>query len=369
MSRYARVLARLGWQNVFSVLCYRLAVRTKILKVVLPKRHAVAQPIIPSPEDCRLQQDKPPALQSEAVCQEAEKIADGEIRYFSHEFKFVGCPPDWFLNPFTGKRVEDRLHWSEIADFDRATGDIKCVWEASRFDWALCLARAYRATRNKKYIELLASWADDWKNRNPPNRGPNWKCGQESSIRILNILLSLELVGASDGGSGLPDFVAQHCTRISRTLRYAVAQDNNHGTSEAAALFVAGTWLSKHPQVSKRMLRKGRYWCRRGRRWLENRAGVLIENDGSFSQYSTNYHRLVLDTLSLAEWWRRRYRAAPFSDGLYSRAGAAVDFLYHLVDPISGDVPNIGGNDGATLLRLSDSDYRDFRPSLQHGTP
>jgi hypothetical protein len=38
-----------------------------------------------------------------------------------------------------------------------------------------------------------------------------------------------------------------------------------------------------------------------------------------------------------------------------------------MVQP-SGDAPNIGANDGARLLPLSEADYRDFRPSVQLAT-
>ena len=40
---------------------------------------------------------------------------------------------------------------------------------------------------------------------------------------------------------GLPALLAVHLKRIAPTLHYAMAQDNNHGTSEAAALFIGGT--------------------------------------------------------------------------------------------------------------------------------
>lgn len=32
-------------------------------------------------------------------------------------------------------------NWWEIPDFDLAVGDIKAVWEASRFDWVPALAQ------------------------------------------------------------------------------------------------------------------------------------------------------------------------------------------------------------------------------------
>ncbi len=73
----------------------------------------------------------------------------------------------------------------------------------------------------------------------------------------------------------------------------------------------------------------------------------------------------MLDTFAVSEAWRRRLDLAPFSDRLRARARAASDWLHHMIQPTSGDGPNVGANDGARLFPLTDTDYRDFRPSVQ----
>ena len=128
-------------------------------------------------------------------------------------------------------------------------------------------------------------------------------------------------------------------------------------------MFAAGTWLSGSP--STRLARLGHQWAAVGRMRLEERVRRLVASDGSFSQYSTNYHRVLVDTLSYAEFWRRECGAPPFSDAFYRKGRAAIAWLSSMVDSISGDVPNIGANDGARLFRLTETSYRDFRPSVQ----
>jgi hypothetical protein len=86
--------------------------------------------------------------------------------------------------------------------------------------------------------------------------------------------------------------------------------------------------------------------------------------DGSFAQHSTNYHRLALDTLSLVEFWRRRFKDRPFSDEFYGRFRAAAEWLCALTDPASGEAPNLGANDGARIAALHRMGYRDFRPAI-----
>ncbi|MFV7425598.1 heparinase II/III family protein, partial [Stenotrophomonas geniculata] len=90
-------------------------------------------------------------------------------------------------------------------------------------------------------------------------------------------------------------FIEAHLKRIEPTIDYAIAQDNNHGTSEAAALYIGGAFLNANkplPQYKK--------WQALGEKWLANRANKLIMHDGGFSQYSINYHRVMLDSYCLA---------------------------------------------------------------------
>ncbi|NLT74342.1 MAG: heparinase, partial [Chloroflexi bacterium] len=298
-----------------------------------------------------------------ALVSAAEAILSGELTWFSHHAFTVGSPPSWFTDPFTGHAIDHTQHWSLIPDFDPAAADIKCIWEPSRFHWALTLARAARATGDRRYLECLNMWTLDWQRLNPPNTGPNWKCGQEASIRVITVLLASAIVGQSEAPpAGLVRFVRTHIDRIRPTMSYAIAQDNNHGTSEAAAMFIAGAWLAT---VSPPNAARARRWERLGRARLEERALRLVSPDGSFSQHSTNYHRLLLDTLSMAEWWRRRLARPAFSAIFQERTRAAARWLFEMVDPLSGDAPVIGANDGAHEYVLHSRPYRDHRPSVQ----
>src|SRR5690606_27108937 len=127
-------------------------------------------------------------------------------------------------------------------------------------------------------------------------------------------------------------------------LSYARAQDNNHATSEAVALFAAGAWLELAGSAGGRVL------ARQGRGLLERHVIRLFGKDGSFSQHSVNYHRLVLDTLSIAEIWRQHAGLPAFSASFRERAAAGAQWLRAMVDPSTGDAPNLGANDGANLL-------------------
>ena len=276
------------------------------------------------------------------------------------QFTVTAAPPDWLANPLTGTRIAaPERGWWQIPDFDPAIGDIKQIWELSRMEWVLAFSQQAR-NGDDAALPRLNDWLGDWCTRNPPYRGPNWKCGQEASIRVMHLAMAAIILGQVEQATpGLRDLVRLHLQRIAPTLQYAMAQDNNHGTSEAAALFIGGSWLALLGVA------EGVGWEHAGRRWLENRAAKLIGVDGSFSQYSLNYHRVLLDTFCMTEVWRRHGALPTFSSRFYDRARAATQWLRHMISPINGDGPNLGANDGARLLPLSDAVYRDYRPTVQ----
>jgi hypothetical protein len=267
--------------------------------------------------------------------------------------------PNWHKSCLNSALAPNSKSWYLIGDFNDQLGDIKGVWEASRFDWLIGFAQQAKCG-DELALAKLNAWLLDWTSNNPPYNGVNWKCGQEASIRVMHLALTALLLKQTDKTSAaLLSIVNAHLKRISPTIMYAVAQDNNHGTSEAAALYIGGSWLSLNGDVD------GEQWQKQGLKWLENRAHRLIENDGSFSQYSVTYHRVMLDTYSLAEVWRKNHNLAEFSSRLYEKLKAATDWLFYFTDRESGDAPNLGANDGARLIPLTATDYRDFRPSVQ----
>lgn len=340
----AKTAFALGLFNLFRVFKYRIGVKTGLnavqkLSATMPAGQFFALNNNPLPQDI------PTSL-----------VAFGYLRY-----PLKANYPDWFYSPLTQQSFANvSKPWYAIPDFDANVGDIKGIWEASRFDWLVDFAVQAQAEQNDTALQHLDDWLNDWCQHNPAYIGPNWKCGQEASIRVMHLISALVgLNSLSHVHANVLALIELHLQRIAPTIDYAIAQDNNHGTSEAAALFIGGAVLN-HIKENK----KYQMWQNLGRKWLENRANKLIMQDGGFSQYSVNYHRVMLDSYCLAEIIRQKLNLRAFSNDLYQQVAKATDWLYVLTQE-NGDVPNLGANDGARLLPVSATDYRDFRPTVQ----
>ena len=342
---------RLGLFNLFLVMFYRFQLKCGLFKFTLPISKSITGNFYHGDLKSRKSINQP---------QYANLLLEGKMQYFSHQFFDVGSPPNWFIDPESGRSFPNNIHWSTIDDFSNI--DIKLVWEASRFQWLVLASQGYVSTKNDAYINLINYWLEDWSKNNPTNQGVNWKCGQEASFRVINLMLSNYILCEFENKKlSLIQLVQEHCRRIYKTLHYAIAQDNNHATSEASALFIAGAWLSFIGLSNNESIR----WLNLGRATLEERVNHLVMNDGTFSQYSTNYHRLFLDSISSAEFFRLKFKQEQFSNKLSHKVNLAIDWMWQLTDQNTGHIPNLGANDGAQLLQLSDSNFRDFRPSIQ----
>ncbi len=289
----------------------------------------------------------------------ANALCEGVFRFFEHREINLGCPPDWHQHPITGVPYPTDRHWSEIGDF--AAGDIKYVWEPSRFAWVYPLVRAYWRTGDERYPRLFWELADNWRAMNRPQQGVNWKCGQEIALRVMACCFGLYGFAGSPETtaarvSRLAQVMAVSGQRIEHNLSYAVSQQNNHGITEATGLWTLGLLFPEFVTAAK--------WTSIGRDALEQQCRKLIDDDGAFSQHSVNYQRVMLHA---CVWAVRlgELHGQPLSDDLRDRVCRAGTFLWQLQDEQTGRLPRYGANDSALVLPLTNCGPEDYRPVVQ----
>ena len=297
----------------------------------------------------------------EKIIGDADNLLQNKFCYFFNKTYSLGSKPDWFLNPLTGKRANSKIHWCDIKIFDPGMGDIKFIWEPSRFAWVYTLVRAYAATGNSKYVEKFWTLFESWLDENQPNMGPNYACGQECALRLMAMCFAFYSftyapVSTPKRIEKLTVAIVVHAKRIEKNINFAISTRTNHALTEAAALYTIGLLF---PEFS-RSLR----WFKIGKKILTNEGLKQIYPDGSYIQHSMNYHRLMLHTFL---WIIRlaRLNGDSFCNELLIRLEKATRFLYEMQDETSGRVPNYGPNDGAIILPLNCCDYLDYHPVIQ----
>ena len=125
---------------------------------------------------------------------------------------------------------------------------------------------------------------------------------------------------------------------------------------EAAGLYTAGVFLPDNSDAPR--------WKADGWKVFHQALDDQIEEDGTYAQYSTNYHRLMLQ-ISLWVKAVSRYAGDEFPPASREKLAAAADWLSGLTMPETGRVSNYGHNDGAYILPLTAQPYHDFRPVVQ----
>src|SRR6266498_3009586 len=268
--------------------------------------------------------------------EQAERILNGELKYFAHQFIKTGFPPDWHKDPLSGIKLDANKHWSEISDDGNL--DIKFIWEASRFSMVYTLVRAYASTRDEKFAEAFWRMLQSWAESNPPNTGPNWMDGQEAALRLMAWMFGFNAFIASPSStperiSQFTVMVAAHAERIYKNIDYAISTRSNHTISEAFGLWLAGLLFPE--------LKDSEKYRRLGSKLLEQGGATQIFPDGTYSMYSLNYHRFILQiyfyAIRLGE-----LNSSPFSESLKQRVTRSVDYLSQLIDPETGQMPVYG---------------------------
>lgn len=289
-----------------------------------------------------------------------DKIKQGQFIFFnSLEFN-IGEDYNWITNPETGFKYDIKKHWTEIADYSKEAGDIKYVWEKSRFSYLYDVIR-YDYHFNEDCSLFVFSEILSWIKSNPINQGPNYRCSQEISLRILNWTFALyyyrnSLNLTEDIFNQIQFAVYWQIQHIIDNIDFSrIAVRNNHAITETLTMYLTGLLYPQFPGSQK--------WRQNGKRWFEEEVAYQVYEDGTFLQFSMNYHRVVVQLLTWAIRLSEK-NGDTLSSIVYERAVKSVEFLRTCMVDENGFLPNYGANDGALFFKLNDYVYRDFRPSL-----
>ena len=366
--QYRQLISNMGWRYISFRFLFELKRKSGILKKrfpIKPEQKSFLTLLewktssfpffFRSREDLNFDHDPDFKLK-----EQYDKIVGGEFQFFSSQYFVLGNNYDWITNPDTNFRYDINKHWTEIDDYDKDSGDIKYVWEKSRFSFLYTIIR-YDYHFGKDNSPFIFGQIENWIDSNPINQGPNYKCSQEISLRILNWIFALYFYKNSQY---LTDKLFQKIIHsiywqlhhVYHNINFSrIAVRNNHAITETLALYIVSSLFPQFPDADK--------WRRKGKEWFEKEVDYQIYDDGTYLQFSMNYHRVVIQLLT----WAIRIadlNKDTFKQSVYDKAYKSLNFLYQCQEDTNGFLPNYGSNDGALFFKLSDNNYRDYRPQL-----
>ncbi|HEY9364713.1 MAG TPA: alginate lyase family protein [Chitinophagaceae bacterium] len=285
----------------------------------------------------------------------------GKLLFFGSTFFDLGPEYNWVTNPDTGFVYDNQKHWTQIADYSKEAGDIKYVWEKSRFSFLYNVIRYdyhFEHDCSGMVFKEILSWID----HNPINCGPNYRCSQEISLRVFNWIFALYYYKNSPALTEVIFQKIMHAIywqikHVYSNINFSrIAVRNNHAITETMGLYLFGILFPFFPEAGT--------WKKKGKKWFEAEVAYQVYTDGTFLQFSMNYHRVVIQLLT---WGIRlsELNNEVLDKVVKERATASLHFLFNCMNLKNGNLPNYGANDGALFFPLNDRDVRDYRPQLQ----
>ncbi|WP_397300219.1 alginate lyase family protein [Nonlabens ulvanivorans] len=285
---------------------------------------------------------------------------NNNITFFNSQQFQLKRETQWSVNPSNGYKYDTSKHWSQIADLSKEAGDIKFVWEKARFSFIYDILR-YDYHSGKDQSAFILGEIEDFIDKNAINLGPQYKCSQEISLRVLNWTYALHYYKNSPALKDslfdkIMNSIYWQLHHVRNNIHFSrIAVRNNHAITESLTLYLSGLLFPFIPETKK--------WSEDGLKWFEQEVDYQIYDDGTFLQYSMNYHRVVVQLLT----WGIRLNdlnGLRFKDSVYKKAQLSLNFLDACLDEKSGKLPNYGSNDGALFFKFTDRDYRDYTSQL-----
>lgn len=292
----------------------------------------------------------------EEIIRDADRAIQGKIKAFSHLNLDYGYPINWHMHPQSKIEVPKNNKWFEIPDFDPTRGDIKLIWEISRFTHLYTFLKAYLISHDEKYYKAFSDQIQLWVSNNKYSFGSNYKCGQEATLRMINILFAysfFEKIGlvTEDDKKNVRIIVRDSYKKVLSNFFYASkCIQNNHTLSEITGLII-GAWCTQDRKALKEAYKL-----------MDKEIANQFLEDGGYKQFSFNYQRFALQLMEF------NFMISNVTEiHISNKSKKKIENSIHLINQViqeNGRVPNYGSNDGALIFPFTTCGYLDYRPVI-----
>jgi uncharacterized heparinase superfamily protein len=289
-----------------------------------------------------------------ATLEQARRARHHRFEFFGREFEY-GKQIDWQADPVTGRSWPSLYHADvPVHGGDIGYGDVKYVWELSRQQYLIDLAKAWFLTGNADDLHAMQRLVESWIHGNPYATGVNWACALEPAFRAWSWLWAYHSTAdALDDRfhiEWLQSFY-DHARFIAAHMEH-YSSPYNHLIGEASALYALAVCFPEFHDAPS--------WKRLARSVLETRLVEQFYDDGGSVEQSMFYHHATLGFYLLVDVLARE-NGETTAPPIRAAIERALTFSATLTQP-DGSTPAIGGADDGKPIRMEHLPFWDFRP-------
>lgn len=285
-----------------------------------------------------------PELLKHRLADDARHLLAGRWHLFGWRSVELGLPPAWHRDPLGGRETpRDRLAHQLDHRALPAGGDVRTLWEFSRWSEVVRVAMHGWLNGDPAAIAAAQGWLENWVQENPTGYGIHWTSPLEAGLRLINFTWFDALV--HEGGSDelrerqrhlAERVVVPHVLWVWRYLSFG-SSANNHLLGELAGLLHA---VKRWPALVPHVVAPEKLWAR-----IEGCVLDQFAPDGGNREQALHYHLFA---------WEMAWHAArlmqvnhgPARD-LLLKAGAFFAHMVHAAEPW-----HYGDSDDAEVVPL-----------------
>jgi hypothetical protein len=256
--------------------------------------------------------------------------------------------PDWFFDPVARIRAPQADYCFRIDHREPdLTGNVRQLWELSRFHHVTVLAAAYALSREGKYADRAAHHLRSWWLENPFLSGVHWTSGIEVGLRLISWVWIRRLLAGWEGAAELFEHNHQALQQIWWHQRYLArfrsrgSSANNHVIAEAAGQLIAALAFD--------WFEESETWAAAATELLEAELTNNTFASGVNREMAFEYHGFVAELGLLAAVEAQRANR-PVSGRTWGLLCQMIDVVASVVDVRLGAPRQGDSDDGRALL-------------------
>lgn len=230
------------------------------------------------------------------ILERANQVLDGKVSLLGVDWDFA-TTVDWHRAANHPEAWPKVFYGDIFKEANRPETDVKFVWEASRHQFLVDLAKASRLSERSDFTRRGYELILDWIAANPPCVGVHWTSSLELAMRSMSWMMFIGLTNETDqldkqDRDAICNSLQQHAEYLSHHLSF-YSSPYNHLVGEATGLYLISLMLDG-------VVAKSGRWRRLAVEVLRTQGPKQFYNDGFCVEQAVSYHFFTLGFLSIA---------------------------------------------------------------------